>query len=59
MCLVLELNIALLATVNAPVLSLLMDGLASTEAQRSKFGLHGFLCCESLCLGSVADQSPS
>ncbi|CAB1109465.1 unnamed protein product [Ectocarpus sp. CCAP 1310/34] len=36
-----------------------MDCLASTEAQRLKFGLHGVLCCESLCLGSVADQSPS
>ncbi|CAB1119208.1 unnamed protein product [Ectocarpus sp. CCAP 1310/34] len=33
--------------------------LVSTEAPRLKFGLHGVLCCESLCLGSVADQSPS
>ncbi|CAB1100681.1 unnamed protein product [Ectocarpus sp. CCAP 1310/34] len=36
-----------------------MDCLASTEAHRLEFGLDGVLCCESLCLGSVADQSPS
>ncbi|CAB1103838.1 unnamed protein product [Ectocarpus sp. CCAP 1310/34] len=36
-----------------------LDCLASTEAQRLEFGLHGVLCCESLCLGSEADQSPS